>query len=259
MRRTGHPIDAGGSDRRRLAGRPTRPGRLAWLGAGAVLVAVGAGWYLLPVSAWLAGLRDWVVALGLTGVVLFVAIYVVATVLLAPVSLMTIAAGFAYGFWALPVVLVAATTGASLAFLAARYVARDRVRRLLGTRSDIAAIDKAIAAEGWKIVALSRLSPLIPFSLQNYLFGVTAVPFVRYAAASFAGIIPGTTLYVYVGALGGTAGGGPVAWGFFGAGLLATIVVVVLVTRKARGQLREAGLDTPPARGRQETRPTVHR
>lgn len=230
----------------RRASREQRTRRLGWIGAGALLVAIGIGWYLLPLGDWLQSLRDWIVALGFVGILLFAAIYIVGTVLLAPGALLTIAAGFAYGFWALPIVLVAATIGASLAFLIARYLARDRVRRMLETRRSLAAIDRAIAAEGWKIVVLLRLSPVIPFNLQNYLLGVTAVPFAHYAAATFAGIIPGTALYIYVGALGEAAlDGGAATWGFFGAGLLATAIVVILVTRKARALLREAGVDPP--------------
>lgn len=238
-----------GADRRAgsrpATGRP-RSGRSGWIAAGALLLAIGAGWYLLPLADWALALRAWIAALGLIGVVLFAAIYVIGTVLLAPGSVLTIAAGFAYGFWGLPIVLVAATIGASLAFLIGRYAVRDRVRRLLETRGDIAAIDHAIAAEGWKIVLLLRLSPLIPFNLQNYIFGITAVPFPHYLAATFAGIIPGTALYVHIGALGDmAASGGPATWAFFGVGLLATAVVVVLITRKARALLREAGVAAP--------------
>jgi uncharacterized membrane protein YdjX (TVP38/TMEM64 family) len=224
-----------------------RTGLLAWIGAGALLVAVGIGWYLLPVNDWLGALRSWIVALGFAGIVIFAAIYVVGAVLLAPEAVLTIAAGFAWGFWGLPIVLIAATIGASLAFLIARYAARAKIRHLLESRRKIAAIDKAVAEDGWKMVAMLRLSPLIPFNLQNYLFGVTAIPFPHFVAATFAGIIPGTALYTYLGALGNAAGdGGPAKWAFFGVGLLATGVVVILVARKARAKLREAGVGDQP-------------
>ena len=230
-----------------MASQERGSGRVALIGIGALLIAVGVAWYLLPVGLWLGTLRDWIVGLGFVGIVFFGAIYVVATVLLAPGSLLTIAAGFAYGFWAIPIVLIAATVGASLSFMIARYLARDRIRRLLETRRNIAAIDRAIAAEGWKIAVLLRLSPLIPFSLQNYLLGVTAIPFMHFAAATFAGIAPGTALYVYVGALGEAALDGSLAtWVFFGTGLVATAIVVILVTRKAKALLHEAGVDAPP-------------
>jgi uncharacterized membrane protein YdjX (TVP38/TMEM64 family) len=218
------------------------------MGAVPPLAAVGIGWYLLPVSDWLDAARGWLIDLGFGGIVLFAAIYVVGTVVLAPVAMLTISAGFAYGFWGLPIVLVAATTGASLAFLIARRAARDTVRRLLERRRKIAAIDRAIAEDGWKIAVLLRLSPLIPFVLQNYLFGVTAIPFRHFVAATLVGIVPGAALYTCLGALGKAAGeGGTARWALFGSGLLATAIAVVLVTRTARAKLHEAGIDGPAA------------
>jgi len=209
-----------------------------------VLLALACLWHALPLGEWLAALRLWMLLLGWRGVLLFVAIYIVGAVVLAPEALLTILAGFAYGAWGLPVVLVAATIGASLAFLIARYLARDRVRALVAERRNLAAIDRAVAADGWKIVALLRLSPLVPFNLQNYLFGVTAIPFAHFACATFLGIIPGTVLYLYIGALGEAAegGGGAVKWALFAAGLVATALVAVLVAAKARASLRDAGM-----------------
>jgi uncharacterized membrane protein YdjX (TVP38/TMEM64 family) len=226
----------------RSAGR--RRAAVPWIAAGLLLVAVAIGWSLLPVGDWLWGLRGWIAALGFAGIVIFAMIYIVGAIVLAPEAVLTVFAGFAYGFWALPIVLAAATIGASLAFLIARYIARDTVWRLLARRRNLAAIDRAIADDGWKIVALLRLSPLIPFNLQNYLFGVTAIPFRHFVAATFFGIIPGTALYVYLGALGNQIGDADVEkWGFFAFGLAATIAVAVLVARKARKILRAAGID----------------
>jgi uncharacterized membrane protein YdjX (TVP38/TMEM64 family) len=172
-------------DTSRMAQRESRTGSLlAWIGAGGLLIAVGVGWYVLPVSDWLGALRDWIVGLRFAGIVTFAAIYVVGAVVLAPEEVLTIAAGFAWGLWGFPIVLLAATIGASLAFLIARYAAREKIRRLLEHQRNLAAIDKAVAEEGWKIVALLRLSPVIPFNLQNYLFGVTAIPFPHFVAAT---------------------------------------------------------------------------
>ena len=226
----------------------TRRDWLARTAVAVLLLAIGLGWYLLPVAAWLGALRGVVADLGWLGVAVFAAAYVGAVVLLAPGSLLTIAAGFAYGFWGLPIALIAATTGAAIAFTVARHLARDSVRRAIETRRDIASIDRAIAAEGWKIVLLLRLSPLVPFNLQNYLFGITAVPFRSYIAATFVGIAPATSVLVAVGALGEAAlDGGPGKWALLAGGLLATVAAVVLVTRKARALLRDAGLDPPPS------------
>src|SRR4029079_19126679 len=137
-------------------------------------------WYLLPVGQLLAGLRGWIGGLGFWGVAVFTLIYIVGAVMLAPEAPLTIVAGFAYGFRGLPLVIVAATIGAALAFLIARYAARERVRLWLRGRRKRAAIDGAVAEDGWKIVVLLRLSPAVPFNLQNYAFGVTAVPFAEF-------------------------------------------------------------------------------
>jgi uncharacterized membrane protein YdjX (TVP38/TMEM64 family) len=220
-----------------------RRSMLIFAAVAVLLVLLAVGWRLLPVAAWLLSLRDWIGGLGLWGVALFALVYVVGAVVLAPAGLLSILAGFAYGFWALPLVVVAATIGAALAFLIARYAARDWVRQWLRGRRNLTAIDRAVAEDGWKIVMLLRLSPAVPFNLQNYAFGVTAVPFGQYVAATFVGIIPGAALFTYIGVLGGeSAEAGPVRWLLFAAGLAATAAAGVLVARKARAKLAEAGI-----------------
>ena len=94
---------------------------------------------------------------------------------------------------------------------------------------------------------LLRLSPLFPFNVQNYLYGVTGIGFGQCLAATFFGIMPGTLLYVYIGAAGrlalaGDEPAGVLRWVLFGLGLLATLAVTVLVTRRARAALQQAGL-----------------
>src|SRR6266566_1923121 len=88
---------------------------LFWIGAGLLLAAVVLLWSVLPVAAWLEALRLWILRLGLLGVAVFALIYILGAVVLAPEALLTILAGFAYGFWGLPIVLVAATIGAAAA------------------------------------------------------------------------------------------------------------------------------------------------
>jgi uncharacterized membrane protein YdjX (TVP38/TMEM64 family) len=109
------------------------------------------------------------------------------------------------------------------------------------------AVDKAISEKGWKVVALLRLSPLFPFNLQNYFYGVTEIKFWHYVSATLVGILPGALMYVYLGAAGETVlgtggdadGRGALRWGLFAAGLGATIIVTVLITRKAKAKLEE--------------------
>lgn len=220
----------------------------AWIALAVVLIAGGAAWFLLPLREWLKLLELWITGLGIWGVVLFTLVYILATISLAPEWPLTMAAGMLYGAWGFPITVLTATVAAALAFLIARHLARDRVRSLLERRRLFSAIDDAVAEEGWRIVALLRLSPAVPFNLQNYLFGVTAVSFRHFVAATFAGIVPGTVLYVYLGVLGRAAAGEgssgtTLRWLFFGIGLVATFVVVLLVTRKAVAKLKRAGIE----------------
>ena len=204
-------------------------------------VALCIGWLALPVGEWAGTSQRWMLGLGIWGVAIFAGVFIVATLVLAPDWPLAVAAGMVYGLWAVPVVLAAAIVAASLAFLVARYVARHRIRAMLATSRKFAAVDNAVTEEGWKIVVLLRLSPLVPFNVQNYLFGITDIPLPHYLAATFVGIIPGTVVFVYLGALGNTSGG-PLEWAFFGVGLVATVTVVLLVTRKAKEKLAGAGI-----------------
>jgi len=222
-------------------------------GAVAVIGALIALWSVLPVAAWIEGFQTWVGAQGIWGHVAFAAVYAVATVALAPGSPLTLAAGLAFGLGAFPTVVIGAAIGAGLAFLVGRHLARGWVEKQTECSRTFKAVDKAIESEGWKIVALMRLSPLVPFNLQNYFFGITRVGFWPYFLATFFGIMPGTLLYVWIGTLGAAAGAGLGAggageantfkWIAFGVGLVATAVVTVIVSRKAKQKLEEAGVD----------------
>ncbi|MBI5771202.1 MAG: TVP38/TMEM64 family protein [Verrucomicrobia bacterium] len=183
-----------------------------------------------------------VAGLGAWGPVLFVLIYIAATVFFLPGSVLTLGAGAVFGV-ALGSVYVslASTLGATAAFLVGRYLARAWVAKKIEGNVTFAAIDRAVAAEGWKIVGLTRLSPVFPFALLNYAFGVTRVSLRDYVLASWIGMMPGTVMYVYLGSLArvGTAGGtkSPAELALYGVGLLATLAVTVFVTRIARRAL----------------------
>lgn len=213
-------------------------------------------WTLLPLDEWIEAFRSWVAEQGLWGHVAFVLVYMVATLMLAPGAPLTLAAGLAFGFAAFPTVVLGATAGAGLAFLSGRYLARGWVERQTRKSRLFRAVDSAIESEGWKIVGLMRLSPLVPFNLQNYFFGATSVGFWPYLLATFFGIMPGVLLYIWIGTLGAAAGSGLDAsegdagfykWTGFVIGLLATAVVTVIISRKAQQKLREAGINDNPA------------
>jgi len=211
-----------------------------------ILVAIFAIARTLPVARALESLHGWIDDLGVLGPVVYGLIYVTATVLLIPGSILTIAAGVFFGLWFGAVIVSASSTaGAAIAFLIARYLARRRVASVAQAHPKFKAIDKAIGDGGWKIVALLRLSPAVPFNAQNYLLGLTPVRFPAYVLTSWIAMLPGTFLYVYIGhvtalaALGEPRRMTTIEWIMLGIGGLATVTVTVYVTRLARNRLKE--------------------
>ncbi len=172
-----------------------------------IVLIVGALLWLvrsLPVDRAVTALNTWVQDLGFWGPLVFGLIYVVATVLLLPASALTLAAGAVFGLAeGLITVSLASTTGAALALLIARYLARDKIMELARRNPKFEAIDQAIGERGWKIVALLRLSPAVPFNIQNYFYGVTGIRFWTCVLTSWVAMLPGTLMYVYLGHIGG--------------------------------------------------------
>lgn len=235
---------------------PTRRGKSGTrrlIGFLAVAAALLVAARVLPAGAWLAQLNGLFTRLGPWGIVLFVLVYALAAVLFVPGSALTLGAGLVYGL--VPgflAVSAGSTLGAACAFLVARYLARDRVERWVGADPRFRAIDLAVGRGGGTIVLLTRLSPVFPFNLLNYLYGVTRVPFLTYILASWIGMMPGTLLYVYLGFAGravaqaaaGGAARSPAEYVFWSLGLLATIAVTLYVTRLARRALgQRAGVE----------------
>jgi uncharacterized membrane protein YdjX (TVP38/TMEM64 family) len=199
-------------------------------------------------QAWLLSALQWIDGLGWVGGLAFIAIYIVATVAFLPGSILTLGAGVVFGVVMGSVyVLVGATLGAIAAFLVGRYLARGWVSRKIEGNPNFAAIDKAVAQAGFKIVLLTRLSPVFPFNLLNYAFGITGVGLKDYSLGSI-GMVPATILYVYVGSLAGdlarlgtadSTTNPTMQWVIRILGLIATAVVTVYVTRLARQALAE--------------------
>ena len=190
---------------------------------------------------------QWISSLGIWGPVIFVLLYIFACIFFIPGSILTLGAGIVFGVLKGSVIVsVSSTLGAAAAFLVGRFLARDWVSRKIEGNQKFQAIDKAVAKEGWKIVGLVRLSPIFPFNLLNYAFGLTRVSFQDYFLASWIGMMPGTVMYVYIGSLAGslanlggarerTAG----EWALYVIGLMATVVVTLHVTKLARKALDE--------------------
>jgi uncharacterized membrane protein YdjX (TVP38/TMEM64 family) len=195
-------------------------------------------------------LEDRVRGLGTWGPVFYGLIYVAAVAALVPSSPLTMAAGAIFG----PTVgtataSLASTTGAAVSFLISRYLARGLVTRKLGGHPRFAAIDREVSRSGVLIVALLRLSPAVPFGLQNYLYGLTGIRFGPYVLTSWAAMLPGTLMYAYIGYLGRASLDSAVVtgrtrsraeWAFLAVGLIATVAVTIVVTRLARRALKES-------------------
>ena len=205
------------------------------------MLALCLGWFLLPLREWIEALQSWLLGLGVTGVLIFALILIVVTFLPAPDWPLPIAAGYVYGFWAFPLTYASIVFASVLAFLSARYLLRDKIQSLLNRRPKYRKLDRAIADDGWQVVVLMRLSPIVPFNLQNYALGVTASPFVQYFTATLIGIAPGIAIYVYFGIFGKGLGNGPSLfdWVLFGLGMLATIILAILVIRKTKTKFAE--------------------
>jgi uncharacterized membrane protein YdjX (TVP38/TMEM64 family) len=185
---------------------------------------------------------NWVQHLGPWGMVAFGAAYVPAALLFVPGSLLTLAAGFLFGLVKGTIIVsLGSTAGAAAAFVVARKVAHQWVVRRLADRPRLAAIGRAVETDGFKIVLLTRLSPAFPYNVLNYAFGLTSVPVGKYVLASWLGMLPGTMMYVYLGAatkslqaaLSGEVGRSTGRDAMFVVGLLATVAVTVIVTRTA--------------------------
>jgi len=174
-----------------------------WVGLGLAVLAIVVAGRILPIQAWLMDFDQWIAGKGMEGLLVFTVGFAAGTVLFIPGSVLTLGAGFIFGiFWGTVVATVGSAIGDTLAFLIARYLAREKIRRLtLGNRK-FAAMDEAIGEHGWKIVLLLRLSPLIPFNMSNYLYGLTAIRFWPYVLASTVGVLPANLLFVYLGAAG---------------------------------------------------------
>jgi len=215
----------------------------------AVLVLV-----FVPVGRWLEDFQQWaseghnkllaLVVLGLA--------YTPAALFFFPASLLTLGAGGLFGFVEGTIaVSLGSTLAACVVFLVGRTLARRWVEEKFAASPRFQALDRAVAANGFRIVLLTRLSPAFPYTLLNYAYSLTRVSFRDYFLASWIGMLPGTILYVYLGhgakglvelvvaLFDGRAGENLGQTLFLFVGLLATVAVTVLITRIARNALRD--------------------
>ncbi|MBE9126256.1 MULTISPECIES: TVP38/TMEM64 family protein [unclassified Coleofasciculus] len=202
---------------------------------------------------WLRNALEWIDSLGAVGAIAFILLYIIATVAFLPGSILTLGAGVVFGvILGSLYVFIGATIGATAAFLVGRYLARGWVAKKIEGNKKFRAIDEAVGREGLKIVLLTRLSPIFPFNLLNYAYGITGVSLKDYIIGSV-GMIPGTIMYVYIGSLAGslaTVGteaqpaNPTVQWAIRIIGFIATVAVTLYVTKVARKALEEEVLES---------------
>ncbi|KAF3636600.1 hypothetical protein CQW23_01908 [Capsicum baccatum] len=222
--------------------------------AGLLIVGVVGGFgtvgyiYKDQINAFLNHFSVFIEGYGPAGYALFVAVYAGLEILAIPAIPLTMSAGLLFGsVTGTIIVSISGTVAASVAFLIARYFARERILKLVEGNKKFLAIDKAIGENGFKVVTLLRLSPLLPFSLGNYLYGLTSVEFVPYVLGSWLGMLPGSWAYVSAGAFGRaiiqegseiSLGGGNQLL-TLGVGLLFTALAAAYVTRLAKDAVKD--------------------
>ena len=186
----------------------------------------------------LGELRTWIEGLGVLGPVVFILLYVAATVAVLPGSALTVAAGALFGsLGGVVIVSIASTIGASLSFLVGRYFARGAVSNWLSQNEKFTKLDELTEKHGEIIVAITRLVPIFPFNLLNYGFGLTKVHFRTYVLWSWICMLPGTALYVVgMDAVSTAIEQGKIPWLLIGI-LLCVLVILTVLVSQARKKL----------------------
>jgi uncharacterized membrane protein YdjX (TVP38/TMEM64 family) len=195
---------------------------------------------------YLPNLLNFIKKLGILGYFIFALIYIIATICFIPGSILTLGGGFIFGlYWGSFIVWIGATIGATLAFLLGRTLVRGWVEKKIKQYPTFEAIENAVKKEGWKIVGLLRLSPILPFNLLNYALALTNVTFLHYFLSTAFGMIPGTILYTYFGSIArnisdiASGEAGPnlkiqiIIWVISGVVIIITVIFITIIARKA--------------------------
>jgi uncharacterized membrane protein YdjX (TVP38/TMEM64 family)/rhodanese-related sulfurtransferase len=214
---------------------------------GSLLPRLALGLALLAAALWLALNRDRldptliensIRSLGLWAPVAHVVLFALGTILFVPGALFGLAGGALFGpVWGTILNLAGATLGATAAFLVARYLAADWVRRKVG--GWLARVIAGVEAEGWRFVAFTRLVPLFPFNLLNYALGLTGIPLVAYVLTSFICMAPGTLAFTWLGYAGREAIAGndaAIRYGLIGLTLLAAVAFLPRLVHRVRSE-----------------------
>jgi uncharacterized membrane protein YdjX (TVP38/TMEM64 family) len=210
----------------------------------ALVISLSGRWAAPHMLGLVRDVRHW----GVIAPIVFVLLYAASVVAFVPASLLTIAGGALFGLFRGTVYsLGGAVLGSTLAFLLGRHLARRLVERRLALMPRFGAIDRAVSAEGWRIVFLLRLSPIVPFNFLNYALGVTKISAWDFVTASV-GMIPGAVMYAYAGKVTGEAlalaGQAELRrdasyYAILFAGLAATLAATAVIAMTARRALRD--------------------
>ena len=173
-------------------------------------------------------------AMGWTGLGLFTLMQIVVAVIgVVPASLLGVAAGTIYGIKTGFLISGAATMiGADLAFLLSRSLFRPAIIRLMSHHAKFRNLDHLIAKDGWKLVCLVRVSPVMPFSATSYMFGLSKIGKRDYLLGTLASL-PALFGFVTIGAITNAGlsawieGEPHFRWGLLGVGALATILLIL--------------------------------
>ena len=211
----------------------------------AMIIVGVAAWQYLPLGETLSAGRTFVQAQGATGVLIFVAGYAIAVVLFAPATPLTLAAGALWGMWGAPVALAGGLAGAMVSFATSRLWLRRHCAELCARHPVTLQLDKVVARLGWKAVLLVGLSVVIPFSVQNYTFGMTGVRTRDFALGSVAAMVPTTFVSIWIGAAGNVVSWNPLSVAVAAVGTIAVVGLGYTVARQVRQGLRDPNHSSP--------------
>ncbi len=235
-------------------GRSILLARLEWTGLGVLLVGLVLALRSLPLRASLERATLWIESLGWWAPTAFVVLYVACTLLLVPRSVLTVGAGFLFGpIRGLLLAVLAINFGAFLAFTLGRHFARGVAERCIRDHGRLRSLDRAVTLGGWRLVALTRLTPVFPYSLLNYALGLTQVSWFSFAVGTFVGMLPGTLLLVVLGSLTDFAAersghpSGPLVTLLLALGMLVALLATWMVTRLAGRIMERHRRMAPPA------------
>ena len=215
---------------------------LIWFSLGLILVLLA---YYVELEQALTSLLQWVDSLGTLGAIAFVAIYIIATTICIPGSIMALAGGALFGkLMGTILVFVSGFLGACCAFGLGRYLLSDWVKKQLEKNSYLKAVNRLVVTEGWKIACLLHLSPIVPFNLLNYVLGTSEITYPNFLLATSVGILPGVILYVFLGSTIGDltmvmmgksdSANSTIQWVISAIGILATVALTIYLAKIAR-------------------------